>query len=48
MVVSRSRSKGAKIAPFGLALLAGALVPNSTGYGDLASLIAQQPDVSAR
>jgi Cell Wall Hydrolase len=48
MVVSRSRSKGARFAPFGFAFLAGVLMPNSIGYQDLASLIAQQPEVSAR
>ena len=48
MVVSRSGPKGARIAPFGLAVLATVVVPTSVGYQDLASLIAQQPAVSAR
>src|SRR5258707_9316994 len=48
MVVSRSGPKGARFAPFGLVLLTGVLTPNSVGYQDLASLIAQQPQVSAR
>jgi spore germination cell wall hydrolase CwlJ-like protein len=50
MVASRSGPKGAGfgIAPFGLAALASVVVPTSMGYGDLASLIAQQPAVSER
>jgi spore germination cell wall hydrolase CwlJ-like protein len=48
MVASRSGPKGAGLAPFGLAALASVLAPTSIGYQDLASLIAQQPAVSAR
>jgi Cell Wall Hydrolase len=46
MVASRSGPKGAGIAPFGLAALATILLSTTMGYGDLASLIAQQPAVS--
>jgi spore germination cell wall hydrolase CwlJ-like protein len=48
MVASRFRPKGAKAALFGLAAPVFCILPNSIGYQDLASLIAQQPAVSER
>ena len=49
MVASRSGPKVAGVvAPFGLAALVTVLAPTTMGYGDLASLIAQQPAVSER
>ena len=49
MSVSRRRPKEARVyASFGLGVLALALMPNSIGYQDLASLMARQPDVSQR
>jgi spore germination cell wall hydrolase CwlJ-like protein len=43
----RTRPKGVELAPFGLAALF-LLVPERTGYQDLAALMAQQPAVSER
>lgn len=48
MTVLRFRPKGAKAALFGLAAPMFCILPNSIGYQDLASLIAQQPAVSQR
>lgn len=43
----RTRPKGA-FAPFGLSALVFVLMPTQIGFQDLAALIAQQPEVSAR
>jgi spore germination cell wall hydrolase CwlJ-like protein len=48
MTVLRFRPKGAKAVLFGLAAPVFCILPNSIGYQDLASLIAQQPAVSQR
>jgi len=49
MVVSRKRPKGVRYyGPFGLSVLALSLMPRSTGYQDLAALMARQPEVSLR
>ncbi len=46
MSVVRNRPKGARFASFGLGLCIFALMPNQTGYQDLASLLARQPGVA--
>ena len=48
MVALRSGPKGGSFTLFGLILPVSILLPTSIGYQDLASLIAQQPAVSAR
>jgi spore germination cell wall hydrolase CwlJ-like protein len=49
MVVSRKRLKGVRhYGPFGLSVLVLSLMPRSTGYQDLAALMARQPEVSQR
>lgn len=48
MSVMRNRPKGARVASFGLGLCVFALIPNQTGYQDIASLLARQPDVAER
>src|SRR3954452_3186220 len=48
MSVLRSRPKGALYASFGLGLCIFALVPDQTGYQDIASLLARQPGVAER
>jgi spore germination cell wall hydrolase CwlJ-like protein len=44
----RNRPKGARLASFGLGLCVFALMPNETGYQDIASLLARQPGVAER
>ena len=46
--VQRKKPKGARFASFGFALCIFALVPNETGYQDIASLLARQPGVGER
>jgi len=46
--VQRKKPKGARFASFGLALCIFALMPNETGYQDIASLLARQPGVGER
>jgi spore germination cell wall hydrolase CwlJ-like protein len=50
--VKRSRPEGARLAPFGLAFFAFAVVftlaPTEVGYQDIASLLARQPGVAER
>src|SRR5262245_4214663 len=48
MVALRHRPKGGRVAPFGLGILACALVPTQIGYQDLAALIARQTPVAER
>jgi spore germination cell wall hydrolase CwlJ-like protein len=48
MSVMRNRSKGARVAPFGLGLCFFALIPTEIGYQDIASLLARQPGVAER
>jgi spore germination cell wall hydrolase CwlJ-like protein len=48
MSVMRNRSKGARVAPFGLGLCVFALIPTEIGYQDIASLLARQPGVAER
>ena len=48
MGASRKRPKGARRRPFGLTILAVALMPTQIGYQDIAALIARQPAVSQR
>src|ERR1700682_3801669 len=48
MSVVRNRPKGARFAFFGLGLCVFALIPNETGYQDIASLLARQPGVAER
>jgi spore germination cell wall hydrolase CwlJ-like protein len=48
MVASRMAPKGAQLAPFGLAPILFVLMTTSIGYQDFASLMAQQPEVTAR
>src|SRR3979409_1443401 len=48
MSVLRNRPKGARFASFGLGLCVFALIPNETGYQDIASLLARQPGVAER
>ena len=48
MSVMRNRPKGARFASFGLGLCVFALMPNETGYQDIASLLARQPGVAER
>jgi spore germination cell wall hydrolase CwlJ-like protein len=48
MFVMRNHPKGARFAPFGLALSIFALMPNQIGYQDIASLLARQPGVAER
>src|SRR6202171_5429969 len=48
MSVMRNRSKGARVAPFGLGLCFFALIPTEIGYQDIASLLARQPGVAQR
>jgi spore germination cell wall hydrolase CwlJ-like protein len=44
----RNRPKGARFASFGFGLCVFALIPNETGYQDIASLLARQPGVAER
>jgi spore germination cell wall hydrolase CwlJ-like protein len=44
----RNRSKGARVAPFGLGLCFFALIPTEIGYQDIAALLARQPGVAER
>jgi hypothetical protein len=44
----RNRSKGARVASFGLGLCFFALIPTEIGYQDIASLLARQPGVAER
>jgi spore germination cell wall hydrolase CwlJ-like protein len=46
--VSRNRPKAARVASFGLGLAIFALMPRQTGYQDIGSLLARQPDVAER
>ncbi|MEA2883991.1 MAG: hypothetical protein QOH32_3247 [Bradyrhizobium sp.] len=48
MSVMRNRPKGARFASFGFGLCVFALIPNETGYQDIASLLARQPGVAER
>src|SRR5712675_3093164 len=48
MSVMRNRSKGARVASFGLGLCVFALIPTEVGYQDIASLLARQPGVAER
>src|SRR3954454_7722991 len=48
MVPSRNGPRGAEIASFGLAILVFILTPTQVGYQDLATLVAQQPEIAAR
>jgi hypothetical protein len=48
MSVTRNRSKGARVASFGLGLCFFALIPTEIGYQDIASLLARQPGVAER
>jgi spore germination cell wall hydrolase CwlJ-like protein len=48
MSVMRNRPKGVRFASFGLGLCVFALIPNETGYQDIASLLARQPGVAER
>jgi spore germination cell wall hydrolase CwlJ-like protein len=48
MSVMRNRSKGARVAPFGLGLCFFALIPTEIGYQDIAALLARQPGVAER
>src|SRR3954447_7021264 len=48
MSVLRNRPKGARFAFFGFGLCVFALIPNETGYQDIASLLAPQPGVAER
>src|SRR5712664_3962896 len=48
MSVMRNRSKGARVASFGLGLCFFALIPTEIGYQDIASLLARQPGVAER
>jgi spore germination cell wall hydrolase CwlJ-like protein len=48
MSVLRNRPKGARFASFGFGLCVFALIPNETGYQDIASLLARQPGVTER
>ncbi|GAB1718164.1 MAG: cell wall hydrolase, SleB [Nitrobacter sp.] len=48
MSVLRNQPKGARLALFGLALCFFALIPNETGYQDIAALLARQPGVAER
>lgn len=48
MSVVRNRPKGVRLASFGLGLCFFALIPNETGYQDIASLLARQPGVAER
>jgi spore germination cell wall hydrolase CwlJ-like protein len=48
MVASRIVPKGARLAPFGVAPVLFVLMTTSIGYQDVASLMAQQPQVTAR
>lgn len=48
MSVMRNRPKGARGASFGLGLCVFALIPNETGYQDIAALLARQPGVAER
>src|SRR4051794_15574699 len=48
MSVLRNRPKGARFAFFGFGLCVFALIPNETGYQDIASLLARQPGVAER
>src|SRR6202012_2491965 len=44
----RKTPRGARFASFGLVLCIFALMPNETGYQDIASLLARQPGVGER
>ena len=46
--VKRKKPGGVRFASFGFALCIFALVPNETGYQDIASLLARQPGVGER
>jgi spore germination cell wall hydrolase CwlJ-like protein len=46
--IQRKKPKGVRFASFGFALCIFALVPNETGYQDIASLLARQPGVGER
>jgi spore germination cell wall hydrolase CwlJ-like protein len=48
MFVMRNRPKGVRFASFGLGLCIFSLMPNETGYQDIASLLARQPGVAER
>ncbi|MGP9812440.1 cell wall hydrolase [Rhodopseudomonas sp. NSM] len=48
MSVMRNRSKGARIASFGLGLCVFAVFPTEIGYQDIASLLVRQPGVTER
>src|SRR6202048_515018 len=48
MSVMRKRSRGARLASFGLGLCVFALIPTEIGYQDIASLLARQPGVAER
>ncbi|MEA2890424.1 MAG: hypothetical protein QOI05_1217, partial [Bradyrhizobium sp.] len=48
MSVLRNRPKGARFASFGFGLCVFALIPNETGYQDIAALLARQPGVTER
>jgi len=48
MSVLRNEPKGARLALFGFGLCFFALIPNETGYQDIASLLARQPGVAER
>ncbi len=48
MPVLRSRSKGARFAPFGFVLCLLTVAPTQIGYQDLAALLARQPGVAER
>ncbi|HEV7599280.1 MAG TPA: cell wall hydrolase [Bradyrhizobium sp.] len=48
MSVLRNRPKGARFASFGFGLCVFALIPNETGYQDIAALLARQPGVAER
>jgi spore germination cell wall hydrolase CwlJ-like protein len=48
MFVLRNQPKGARLALFGFGLCFFALIPNETGYQDIAALLAHQPGVAER
>jgi len=48
MSVLRNQPKSARLALFGFGLCFFALIPNETGYQDIAALLAHQPGVAER
>ena len=48
MSVLRNETKGSRLALFGFGLCFFALIPNETGYQDIAALLARQPGVAER